>query len=304
VRLPEGADVGTPASAPRSPIPDSRPRFPALRTDTLPADTPKAMVWLAAGVVYSLVYVAAGWLLAGHGTALLWFRAISLLLPPIAGVAVIAVRRRVWSGCQWLFWATIALGLTTSAIGLIGWTVDELLLSRETSWVGWYSVFALFGGAAPLFALLAQPHRGVREPATASTAVDRGTGVGSTFRRFKHGETARLPIMVTGCASRKQNVTIQQPCCQLLLVVGAVASVSCAYRPPSSVTCSGLEHLRVGMTQSDVRALLGEPVGVTPSVFDYDPFLDPPALSVGGSRLSAGFWDGRLVAVHSETRYM
>jgi PAS domain S-box-containing protein len=33
-------------------------------------------------------------------------------------------------------------------------------------------VFALFGGVAPLFALLAQPHRGVREPLAATTAVD------------------------------------------------------------------------------------------------------------------------------------
>ena len=33
--------------------------------------------------------------------------------------------------------------------------------------------FALFGSVAPLFALLAQPHRGPREPLAATTAVDR-----------------------------------------------------------------------------------------------------------------------------------
>ncbi|MSO55961.1 MAG: PAS domain S-box protein [Acidobacteria bacterium] len=33
-------------------------------------------------------------------------------------------------------------------------------------------MFALFGGVAPLLALLAQPHRGVREKVTATTAVD------------------------------------------------------------------------------------------------------------------------------------
>jgi len=32
------------------------------------------------------------------------------LLPPLAGVALIVRRRFLWSGCQWLFWATIALG--------------------------------------------------------------------------------------------------------------------------------------------------------------------------------------------------
>ena len=92
--------------------------------------------------------------------------------PTVDGILVIARRRREWTGCQWLFWATIALGLSMTAIGIVGWTVDEVLLARETSWLGWYTVFALFGAIAPLFALLAQPHRGAREPMTASTAVD------------------------------------------------------------------------------------------------------------------------------------
>jgi PAS domain S-box-containing protein len=182
------------------------------------------MLWLAAGVVYSLVYVAAGWLLAGHGTALLWFRAISLLLPPIAGVVVIAARRRDWSGCQWLFWATIALGLTTSAIGLLGWTVDEVLLRRETSWVGWYSVFALFGGAAPLFALLAQPHRGVREPTTASTAVDiAGIGVmaGFLYSHFVIG-----PDLVPLSAQRPSLSLLLLCGFQQLVVLGGMAAAA------------------------------------------------------------------------------
>ena len=130
------------------------------------------MVWLAGGVAYSIAYIFAGWLLHGHAHALLAFRVSALLVPPMTGVIVIAQRRNDWTGCHWLFWATIALGLTMSAIGLIGWTVDELLLARETSWLGWHTVFALFGAVAPLFALLTQPHRGSREPMTASTAVD------------------------------------------------------------------------------------------------------------------------------------
>src|SRR4029077_20666882 len=56
--------------------------------------------------------------------------------------------------------------------GVVGWSVDELLLGTSTSWLGWHAVFALFGGVAPLLALLAQPHRGVREKAAATTAVD------------------------------------------------------------------------------------------------------------------------------------
>jgi PAS domain S-box-containing protein len=130
------------------------------------------MTWLAIGVVYSLAYVAAGSLLDGLPTAQLWFRAAALLLPPLAGVVVVVLRRHTWTGCQWLFWATIVLGLMMSAIGQLGWTVDEIMLGRVTSWLGWHAVFALFGAVAPLLALLAQPHRGPRERAAATTAVD------------------------------------------------------------------------------------------------------------------------------------
>ncbi len=59
-----------------------------------------------------------------------------------------------------------------SGISVVGWSVDELLLGVSTSWLGWHAVFALFGGVAPLLALLAQPHRGAREKVTATIAVD------------------------------------------------------------------------------------------------------------------------------------
>jgi PAS domain S-box-containing protein len=148
------------------------------------------MVWLASGVLYSLAYLGIGWLLRGHGYALVWFRVAALLVPPLTGVVVISRRRRDWTGCHWLFWATFALGLMMSAIGLIGWTVDELLLGHETSWLGWFTVFALFGAVAPLLGLLAQPHRGSREAVTASMAVDiAGIAVmtGFLYSRFVIG---------------------------------------------------------------------------------------------------------------------
>jgi PAS domain S-box-containing protein len=130
------------------------------------------MAWLAGGILYSIGYLVVGLLLHGRAQALVWLRLFALLVPPLIGILVIARRRRDWTGCQWLFWATVALGLSMTAIGIIGWTVDEMLLARETSWLGWYTVFTLFGTIAPLFALLAQPHRGTREPMTASAAVD------------------------------------------------------------------------------------------------------------------------------------
>jgi PAS domain S-box-containing protein len=129
------------------------------------------MGWLLSGILYSAAYVAAGWLLREQPVALSWFRAGALLVPPVAGILTIVVRRQVWRGCQWLFWATIAVGLAMSAIGLTGWAADELMARRD-AWLAWPAIFALFGAIAPLFALLAQPHRGAREPLAATTAVD------------------------------------------------------------------------------------------------------------------------------------
>jgi PAS domain S-box-containing protein len=129
------------------------------------------MLWLAAGVLYSIGYGLAGALWRDQPIALCWFRACALLIPPLAGVVTIVLKRHAWAGCQWLFWSTIAVGLTMSSIGLSGWAFDELLLGREL-WLAWPAVFALFGNVAPLFALLAQPHRGIREAHASSTAVD------------------------------------------------------------------------------------------------------------------------------------
>src|SRR5258708_37267286 len=129
------------------------------------------MGWLFIGVLYSGGYAIIGWLLRDQPAVLGWFRAIALLVPPLTGAGVIVARRQTWRGCQWLFWSTLALGLAMSALGLTGWAAEELMLGHGT-WLAWPAVFALFGGVAPLFALLAQPHRRVREPLAATTAVD------------------------------------------------------------------------------------------------------------------------------------
>jgi len=130
------------------------------------------MGWLALGVAYSILYAVVGAYLRPFPEVLPWFRVFALLLPPLAGVGVIVRRRHAGAGCQWLFWATLALGVLMSGIVVVGWSVDEMLLGASTSWLGWHAVFALFGGVAPLLALLAQPHQGVREKVTATIAVD------------------------------------------------------------------------------------------------------------------------------------
>lgn len=130
------------------------------------------MGWLGLGVAYSIIYAVIGAYLRPFPDVLPWFRIVALLLPPLAGVAIIARRRHSWAGCQWLFWATLALGLLMSGISVVGWSVDEMMLGVGSSWLGWHAVFALFGGVAPLLALLAQPHKGPREKVTATIAVD------------------------------------------------------------------------------------------------------------------------------------
>jgi PAS domain S-box-containing protein len=157
------------------------------------------MFWLFLGVLYSSVYAVIGWLLRGQPEVLSWFRAAALLLPPLTGAVVIFRRRQTWRGCQWLFWSTIALGLTMSAIGLTGWAGEEVLLGH-TTWLAWPAVFALFGSVAPLFALLAQPHRGSREPLAATTAVDiAGLAVvtGFLYTFFITAPTANALIIVS-----------------------------------------------------------------------------------------------------------
>src|SRR5688500_3072281 len=130
------------------------------------------MGWLGLGVAYSILYAVVGAYLRPYSQVLPWFRIVALLLPPLLGVLIIARRRHTWAGCQWLFWATLALGLVMSSISVVSWSVDEMMIGIGTSWLGWHAVFALFGGVAPLLALLAQPHRGPREKVTATIAVD------------------------------------------------------------------------------------------------------------------------------------
>jgi PAS domain S-box-containing protein len=157
------------------------------------------MVWLFLGVVYSGAYAIVGWLLRAEPAVLSWFRAAALLVPPLTGAVVIVLRRQTWRGCQWLFWSTIALGLTMSALGLTGWAAEELMLGHGT-WLAWPAVFALFGSVAPLFALLAQPHRGPREPLAATTAVDiAGLAVvtGFLYTFFVTSPTATSLIIVS-----------------------------------------------------------------------------------------------------------
>ena len=99
-----------------------------------------------------------------------------------------------------------------SALGLTGWAVDEIVTRRET-WLAWPAVFTLFGGIAPLFALLAQPHKGAREPLAATTAVDiAGLAVvtGFLYSFFVTTQTSNLSLFDQGTGSLLLVSQIQQ----------------------------------------------------------------------------------------------
>src|SRR4051812_36298451 len=177
------------------------------------------MGWLLGGILYSTVYVLIGWQLQGYPAVLSWFRACALLVPPMLGTNVIVRRRQTWRGCQWLFWATIAVGLSMSAIGLTGWAADELMIRRDT-WLAWPAVFALFGAIAPLFALLAQPHRGAREPIAATTAVDIA-GL-TVFTGFLYSFFVTAPAVGVNGGDARVSLQLVSELQQALVVVGMV----------------------------------------------------------------------------------
>jgi PAS domain S-box-containing protein len=207
------------------------------------------MGWLALGAAYSIAYALLGAYLRPSPAILPWFRIIALSIPPMLGVGVIVRRRHAWTGCQWLFWASLALGLLMSAIGVVGWSVDDLLIGTTTSWVGWHAVFALFGGVAPLLALLAQPHRGVREKVTATTAVDiAGIAVltGFLYSHFVVGSDVS--------ESAAQSLLLLSELQQLLVCLGMLVAMFLAADPAWRQT---YRRLAIGLSISLITLTLG-----------------------------------------------
>jgi len=226
------------------------------------------MGWLFSGILYSLVYVLVGWQLRDQSWALSWFRATALLIPPMVGTWVIVRRRQTWRGCQWLFWATIAVGLAMSSIGLTGWATDELILQRD-EYLAWPAVFALFGAIAPLFALLAQPHRGAREPIAATTAVDIA-GL-TVFTGFLYSFFVTAPGFGAAEADAPVSLQLVSELQQALVIVGMLGAMWVSRRTPWFKTYRrlGLGALvgLVTLTLSNVSS--GEGLYRSGSVYDF-----------------------------------
>jgi PAS domain S-box-containing protein len=152
-----------------------------------------------------------------------------------------------------------------SAMGLTGWALDELLFGHQ-SWLAWPAVFALFGNVAPLFALLAQPHRGPREPLAATTSVDiAGLAV---VTGFLYSFFVSTPEGGTGQAST--SLLLVSELQAAVVACGLIAAVAAARGTPWQVT---YQRLALGAIVSFVTLTISNiqtrQVGYQ-SVFVYD----------------------------------
>ena len=185
---------------------------------------------LAIGFGYLIVYTIIGKALASFPAALSVYGAIGLLLPPLAVVVVILRRRRDWAGRQRLFWDTIAIGMVLWCIGHVGWAFGEIVLKRP-SWLQWHTLFSLCGGVAPLLALLARPHRGVRADLASRTALDiAGWGL---FSSFVFTYFVMIPSVLPRAGDNPQfTLVVIAQLLRLVLLIALTSTVWIARRSP------------------------------------------------------------------------
>lgn len=200
------------------------------------------MSWLVLGFGYALVYVIAEqWLFEGMLLAT-WFRAVAFITPPVLAVMAIVRRRNDWEGCHRVFWATVAIGLAVSTIGFLGWTLDGFFLGRDPSPLEWHAVLALFGTAAPLLALLAQPHLGSRERAAATTAVDIA-GI-AVFTGFLFSYVIMALAVARTAGSAQQSFVLLS---EFLLAIVLAALAAAAFVTSGSAWRLTYQRLALGM---------------------------------------------------------
>lgn len=200
------------------------------------------MSYFSIGLGYLIVYAAIGAALAGFPTARSVYGAVGLLLPAAAVVVVIFRRRRQWAGCQRLFWDTIAIGMVLWCVGHVGWAFGELVLKRP-SWLQWHTLFSLCGGVAPLIALAARPHRGVRAELAQRTALDIASY--GLFCAFFYSYFLMIPSVLPGDRSTAQVTLLVMA--QLIRFGMLVGLCACAWLARQTVWGSTFGTLAAGV---------------------------------------------------------
>ncbi|HEV3141619.1 MAG TPA: ATP-binding protein [Vicinamibacterales bacterium] len=184
-------------------------------------------MWAIAGLVYAAAYVAGVLALGDHAHARLLIGNAALLLPPIAPLVVILRRRDHWRGRQAVFWSAIAAWPALWLIGQIGWASDEILRSLPLPWFKWHIILQLSGSALPFVALVAWPHRGVRDDTAKTAAID--IAVLGFLTGFLYWSLIIAPGMdPSHAAEGLRTLAIVGPIVRLVAVVGLVAAAIAA----------------------------------------------------------------------------
>jgi len=194
--------------------------------------------YLIFGLSYLLVYVVAGWALRAHPLALSLFGNVAVIVSASLVIVTVARRRRDWSGAQRLFWSTFAVGMAVWLIGHVGWAWGELV-DKHPSWLEWHTIFSLCGGLGPFVALMAAPHRGVRQEQTAAIGVDIATY--GLLAGFLYSYFVLVPNIVGEGSQQSLLVVVQVY--RALLMTGMIVSLflgwNSAWRPVYATLAAG-----------------------------------------------------------------
>ena len=185
------------------------------------------MGYLAFGACYVLVYAVVGWALAGHPAARSAFAAVALIVPPASIFVVVLRRRREWQGGQRLFWDAFAIGMGLWVVGHVGWVTDAMIHS-EAEWLRWHTIFSLAGGIGPLVALLARPHRGVRQSSAGAISILLASY--ALFAVFVYSYFVLIPGVLPAGPDAQASLLGMVQVNRLLLMVGMIAGAWVARR--------------------------------------------------------------------------
>jgi len=144
--------------------------------------------------------------------------------------AVIARRRRRdWEGTHRLFWDAFGLGLALWCVGQIGFAYDAVTGHR--TWVEWHTMFSLCGGIGPTVAILALPHRGVRQASTPAIGIELVSY--GMLMAFVYAYFVMVPSVVPAAWPTPQDALLTLVQAQrLILFVGVLVSMTFATGTP------------------------------------------------------------------------